>query len=59
MEREEYFRRLSAAYEAMDDRARALQLRLFERSAADYPRESEAVTPKLAQIVPFRRAVGH
>jgi hypothetical protein len=55
MEREEYFRRLVAAYEAMDDRARSLQLRQFERAAADYPREVQPATTTSGQVVPFRR----
>ena len=39
MEHEEYFDRLRAAYETMDDRARRQQLRQFERAAAEFPRE--------------------
>lgn len=58
MDRQEYFQRLAAAFDAMDDRARYVQLGQFERAAADYPRAGAAVNPAptLARVVPFRRA---
>jgi hypothetical protein len=58
MERDEYFRRLFAAYDVMDDRARRQQLRQFERAAADHPREVAPVVVSLARVVPIRRSAG-
>jgi hypothetical protein len=55
MERQEYIRRLIAAFDAMDDRARHLQLGQFERAAADYPRAVPSTKPTEGRVVPFRR----
>lgn len=56
MERQEYIRRLIAAYDVMDDRARHQQLRQFERAAQDRPRDVAPVVATLARVVPFKRA---
>lgn len=57
MEREEYLRRVAAAYDAMDDRARRQQLRQMERAAADNPREASPAFMRLASVLPFNRAI--
>jgi hypothetical protein len=53
MERQEDIRRLVAAYDAMDDRARRQQLRQFERAAEDHPREVAPPASGMGCVVPF------
>lgn len=55
MERQEYIRRLVAAFDAMDDRTRYVQLRLFERASETNPRTAAPAATTQARVVPFRR----
>lgn len=55
MERQEYFRRLDVAYDVMDDDARRLQLKLFERAAQNHPRETTPAKGGVARAAPTKR----